>query len=575
MAALKATIIEPLSHRVSVSIPGTPMNAKKSLYWHFLSIIIPLIVFVFIVLIGLYEWVNFNKDKNALLDKLDNLTSTYPLLLAEPVVSKNIDELRLYNASLVADADVAFVAVKSEDGYILEQHGETNGDISLQRSIAINYALDERVEKVGEFTIGLTTQNIISHFADRIKYELILLVSLVAIVLFALRHAYVETIGDPLDALMSSIEYFKNTREHVDVEYKRDNELGAVIKRFNDMQVHQLAIQQELKKQYFSLENTIAERTRELEEELARHAETSSKLYSEKQRAQITINSISDSVVTTDIDGKIEIMNPAAYKLLEYKRGFVDGKNFSEVFHLFSIESRDPVTDLVTWCLQSENKRCPPVEFYLKINSGKEYIVEAILSGLFDEKGKANGVVILIRDITASKKRSNELSYLAQHDMLTGLVNRREFESRMESLLEDSRLNERQHVMFYLDLDHFKIVNDECGHAAGDKVLKLLAEEFKNHLRKDDCIGRLGGDEFGVLLVNCNVKSAKKVAEQMRKDIDDFQFDWQGKDYKLGVSIGIVAITQNSSSIESLMEQADTCCYIAKQKGRNQIHLHS
>ncbi|GMR00982.1 MAG: hypothetical protein BMS9Abin19_0328 [Gammaproteobacteria bacterium] len=551
------------------------MNAKKSLYWHFLSIIIPLVVFVFIALIGLYEWVSFNKDRNDLKLKLDDLTSTYALLLAEPVASKNIDDLQLHNISLIADSDVAFVVVKSADGEVLEQYGDVADDLSLQRTVSINYSLDGKIKKVGEFTIGLSTHNIISNFVDRVKYESILLISLIAIVLFAVRLGYVEAIGKPLEALISSIDHFKKNRRHINVEYEHEDELGAVIKRFNDMQIHQLAIQQELKKQYFSLEHIVAERTQELESELDKHAETSSKLYNEKQRAQITINSISDSVITTDENGTIEFMNPAAYKLLDYKKGFADGKYFSEIFHLLSIESRDPVTDLVTWCLESKNKSCPPIEFYLKLDSGKEYIVEAILSGLYDVKGKASGVVILIHDITASKERSKELSYLAQHDMLTGLVNRREFESRMERLLEDSRLNERQHVMFYLDLDHFKIVNDECGHAAGDKVLKLLAEEFKNHLRKDDCIGRLGGDEFGVLLVNCDVKSAQSVGEKMRQDIDDFEFEWEGRSFKLGVSIGVVAITQHADSIESLMEQADTCCYIAKQKGRNQIHLHT
>ncbi|RKZ60924.1 MAG: hypothetical protein DRQ44_12250 [Gammaproteobacteria bacterium] len=551
------------------------MDAKKSLYWQLLSIIIPLVVFVFIALISLYEWVNFNKDRSDLILKLDNLTSTYSLLLAEPVASNNIKDLQLYNISLIADSDVEFVVVKNADGVVLEQYGDIADDLSLQRTVSINYSRDDEIEQVGEFTIGLSTTNIISDFSDRVHYEIILLVSLIAIVLFAVRLGYVETIGKPLEALMSSIDYFKKNRKHVNVEYDHEDELGAVITRFNDMQIHQLAIQQELKKQHFSLEHIVAERTEELELELDKHAETSSKLYNEKQRAQITINSISDSVITTDAKGMIEFMNPAAYKLLDYKKGFADGKYFSDIFHLLSIESRDPVTDLVIWCLESESKRCPPIEFYLKIESGKEYIVEAILSGLFNERGNANGVVILIRDITASKEKSNELSYLAHHDMLTGLVNRREFESRMEHMLEDSRLNEHQHVMFYLDLDHFKIVNDECGHAAGDKVLKLLAEEFKKHLRKDDCIGRLGGDEFGVLLANCNVRSAQKVGEKMRQDIDNFKFEWEGRQFKLGVSIGVVAITQKSESIEDLIGHADTCCYIAKQKGRNQIHLHT
>lgn len=551
------------------------MRANRGLYWHFLSIIIPLLMIVFIVLIGIYEWINYSKDKAALINKLGGLTSSYSSMLAKPVASKNYDDLQLHYSSLIADSDVAFAIVKNTAGEVLQKYGESDDDLSLQRTAPINYSLDNKLETVGELSIGLSTENIFDEFIDRVKYEIILLIALIAIVLFAVRLGYVEAIGKPLAALISSIDHFKKNRRHVDVEYKHDDELGAVISRFNDMQVHQLAIQKELKKQYFYLENIVAERTQELERELDKHAETSSKLYNEKQRAQITINSISDSVITTDANGMIEFMNPAAYKLLDYKKGFADGKYFSDVFHLFSIESRDPVTELVTWCLESENKRCPPIEFYLKPDSGNEYIVEAILSGLFDVKGEANGVVILIRDITASKKRSNELSYLARHDMLTGLVNRREFESRMQRLLEDSRLNDRQHVMFYLDLDHFKIVNDECGHAAGDKVLKLLAEEFKNHLRKDDCIGRLGGDEFGVLLVNCGLKSAQSVAEKMRQDIDDFTFEWEGRQFKLGVSIGVVAITSHAESIEDLMEQADTSCYIAKQKGRNQIHLHT
>lgn len=551
------------------------MNAKKSLYWHFLSIIVPLIVLVFIVLISIYEWANYNEDKNDLAHKLDNLTSTYSLLLSEPVAEKNIADIQLYNISLIADPDVAFVVIENADGDVLEQYGDVLENLQLQNKVSINYSLDAEIKKVGSFHIGLSTQHIIEKFYDRIQYEVILLLSLIAIVLFAVRVAYVETIGNPLELLMASIEHFKTQRKHINVEYKQDDELGHVIKRFNDMQVHQLAIQQELKKQYFSLEKTVADRTKELEDELDKHAETSSKLYSEKQRAQITLNSISDSVIATDVEGRIEFMNPAAYKLLAYKKGFAEGKYFSDIFNLLSIESRDKVTDMVAWCLESENTRCPPIEFFLKIESGKEYVIEAIMSGLFDVKGKASGVVILIRDITESKKRTNELSYLAQHDMLTGLVNRREFESRMEKLLEDARLNERQHVMFYLDLDNFKIVNDQCGHAAGDKVLKLLSEEFKKHLRKDDCIGRLGGDEFGVLLVNCNVKSAQAVGEKMRKDIDDFKFEWDGKNYELGVSIGIVAITQAADSIKSLIEQADTSCYIAKQKGRNQIHLHT
>ncbi|MBT8133722.1 MAG: hypothetical protein KJO03_04375, partial [Gammaproteobacteria bacterium] len=160
-----------------------------------MSIIIPLIVFVFIVLIGVYEWLNYNNDKAALVNKLESLTSAYSLLLAEPVANGNVKYIKLYNTSLIADSDVAFVVIKNQEGVVLEQYGEIKGDPSLQRSVAINYSPDASISKVGEFVIGLSTKNVVSQLFDRVKYEFILLVSLVAIVLFAVRRAYIETIG--------------------------------------------------------------------------------------------------------------------------------------------------------------------------------------------------------------------------------------------------------------------------------------------------------------------------------------------------------------------------------------------
>ncbi len=551
------------------------MSVKKKLCWRLLGIIIPFIVFVFIAFIGVYEWVSYNVDKNKLNSKLEDLSSTYSRLLAEPVSRQNLKDIQLYNISLIADPDVAYVVIRNSEGDILEKYGEVKESTSLQRKVNINYFNNDAIKKVGDIELALTTQTIFNKLVKRIKYEVFLLFSLILVVFAAVCIAYAKTIGNPLKALMHSINYYKKHRKHIKVTYNKNDELGTIIQRFNDMQEHQLKIQQELKNQYFFLEKTVAERTLELEQELAKHAETSSKLYKEKQRAQVTINSISDSVITTDEKGVIEFMNPAAHDLISCQPGETIGKKFSQVFQLLSIDSRDPEIDLVSWCLQSSSKHSPPVEFNLKIASGKEFIIELVSTGLFDVNGKANGVVILIRDITKNKKHTNELSYLARHDMLTGLVNRREFETRMQNLLEDARLSERQHAMFYLDLDHFKIVNDECGHAAGDKVLKLLSEEFKRHLRKEDCIGRLGGDEFGVLLVNCNIKSAQLVGEKMRHDIDTFEFQWHDKIYKLGVSIGIVAITQHADSIEMLIAEADAGCYQAKQKGRNRIHLHT
>lgn len=552
------------------------MKVKNSVYWHFLSIIVPQVVVVFIVLIALYEWVSYNKEYTELSARLDRLSSTYSLLLSEPLAAERFDELDVYSLGLLSDADISYLEITDRSGQSLNRYGvRDQTDPALLSIKSINHVSGDQVIKIGELSIGLTSKHMLDGFYDRLVYEAVLLAAMISIVLFAVRLAYVETIGKPLLSLLQSIEAFNKNRKHIPVEYRYEDELGTVINNFNEMQSHQLTIQNELKNQYFSLEKIVAERTSELEDELINHAETSSKLYSEKQRAQITLNSISDSVVTTDSEGVIEFMNPAAYRLLNFKRGDADGRLFSDVFHLLDIESRDRVTGLVTWCIESEDHRCAPVEFYLKTESEKEYIVEAMLTGLVNVRGDADGVVILIRDITASMQRNRELSYLARHDMLTGLVNRREFETRLDNLLEDARLNEHQHVLFYLDLDFFKQVNDECGHAAGDEVLKLLSEEFKRHLRKEDCIGRLGGDEFGVLLANCDISSAEGVGEKMRHDIEKFRYECDDKTFKFGVSIGVVSITQHAESKEALMSRADASCYRAKQNGRNQIYFDS
>lgn len=172
------------------------------------------------------------------------------------------------------------------------------------------------------------------------------------------------------------------------------------------------------------------------------------------------------------------------------------------------------------------------------------------------------------------KERTAELSHQANHDALTGLINRREFSRRLKELVTLAAVDQSQHALCYMDLDQFKLVNDTCGHAAGDQLLCQVSDLLKAHIRGGDSVGRLGGDEFAILLQNCSLDGASRVAEKIRQDIADFRFVWNKQSFRIGVSTGIVPIDQSCAGVDELLKQADSSCYIAKERGRNRIHIH-
>jgi diguanylate cyclase (GGDEF)-like protein len=178
------------------------------------------------------------------------------------------------------------------------------------------------------------------------------------------------------------------------------------------------------------------------------------------------------------------------------------------------------------------------------------------------------------RTAEALEEEKERASYHATHDSLTGLINRREFERLLTETLHETNLDDSHHVLLYLDLDQFKIVNDTCGHIAGDALLQQLHLGIQNRIRQNDSLARLGGDEFGVLLKHCSIDNAMKVADKMRQAVQDFRFAWENKSFAVGVSIGAVGIDRNSSGISNLLSMADAACYMAKERGRNRVQLY-
>jgi diguanylate cyclase (GGDEF)-like protein len=186
------------------------------------------------------------------------------------------------------------------------------------------------------------------------------------------------------------------------------------------------------------------------------------------------------------------------------------------------------------------------------------------------------GVVMVFHDVSQERRLQRALSYQATHDALTGLINRREFEHRINETLQASRSDhEIRHVVLYLDLDQFKVVNDTCGHQAGDRLLKQVTSVLQTRIRTSDTLARLGGDEFGVLLLDCTLEMAQRIAEGLRQAIRDFRFVWQDRIMNVGVSIGIAEMSGDAETLSTIMSAADVACYAAKESGRNRVHTYN
>ncbi|ODN65964.1 putative diguanylate cyclase YegE [Methylophaga muralis] len=211
--------------------------------------------------------------------------------------------------------------------------------------------------------------------------------------------------------------------------------------------------------------------------------------------------------------------------------------------------------------------------FLLKNKQGDEFEVQLNCAPLLDTNRQNIGWVVALQDITQNSRLEKMLTFQAVHDTLTGLINRREFEKRLESLIYEAHHDKAEHLLCYLDLDQFKLVNDTCGHRAGDVLLKQLSSLLKPVLRQSDTLARLGGDEFGVLLTHCPIEKGLDIAETLRKTVTAFRFSWDGQVFSVGVSIGLVSITEASGSLDEVLSHADAACYAAKDRGRNRVHL--
>ena len=296
-------------------------------------------------------------------------------------------------------------------------------------------------------------------------------------------------------------------------------------------------------------------------------------LYEEKERAQITLSSIADGVVTTDQFGVITSMNPKAETLTGWNAGEACGQNLQSILNVVDEETHMPLSGIIDKCLHKGQSIELAGSAVLTRRNDGDSAVELSIAPMRDRLGNTNGAVIVIHDVSEARKMAEEMQFLATHDTLTGLVNRGEFERRLKQAIESAATEDISYALCYLDLDRFKVVNDTAGHVAGDELLIQLTALLKSKVRTTDTLARLGGDEFGVLLHSCPLEKAKEIAETIRHLVKQFRFVWEGKTFDIGASIGVIAINAQSGELKEILSAVDTACYLAKEQGRNRIHI--
>jgi len=297
-------------------------------------------------------------------------------------------------------------------------------------------------------------------------------------------------------------------------------------------------------------------------------------LFQERVRAQVTLESIGDGVITTDAGGYVVYMNPVAEELTGWKVGEAEGLALAQVFRVIDERIGRERDYPLSICLRDGRVMRHESRHLLLRKDGRHFSIQDSAAPIRNQEGHIIGAVVVFHDTTEMQHLTNKMAFLASHDSLTGLLNRHEFEVRLQQVLESARTDGSQHAVCYLDLDQFKIVNDTCGHVAGDELLKQLTHQLHGKVRASDMLARLGGDEFGVILESCDPDTAYRIADGLRQSIKDFRFAWQDRFFEIGVSIGLVPITAASGSMTEVLSAADSACYVAKDLGRNRVHIY-
>ena len=299
-----------------------------------------------------------------------------------------------------------------------------------------------------------------------------------------------------------------------------------------------------------------------------------SALFQEKERAFVTLASIADGVIRTDARGIIDYLNPVAQKLTGWTLEEAYGRAAEVVYRVVDEETGKKVLDPVHHCLEERREVAFLGQRLLVRRDWSKFPIHDSAAPIRNQEGKVIGSILVFKDLTQVRRVEDEMEHLASHDPLTGLFNRREFERQLRQTLQSRNGRGGRHALCQLDLDAFKLVNETCGHTAGDQLIRKIASVIEERVRQQDVLARLGGDEFGILFRDCSPEEAEQRAKEISEAIHSFRFHWGGRTFTNRVSGGLAPLSASHSGADALLSAADAACFVAKDKGGGSIHIY-
>ncbi|MHB0990568.1 MAG: EAL domain-containing protein [Burkholderiales bacterium] len=359
----------------------------------------------------------------------------------------------------------------------------------------------------------------------------------------------------PFSAMVTAAQQFADGDSHRRFDEERNDEFGYLAKFINR-----------------ALDSG-SKHYEQLSSALARATASESALFAENERIEVTLSSLSEAVITTNAEAVIEYLNPVAETMTGWRLSEARGQPLDRVIGIINEITHEPMPSPVQQCLTANSTVLLAENAALLLRNGQMTAIEASAAPMRNNTGAVIGAVMVCLDVSHARRLAVQLTYQASHDALTNLYNRGAFETTLQKLLSNTPAS-IDHALLYIDLDQFKIVNDTCGHTAGDELLRQVSQILQECIRENDILARLGGDEFGILLMNCAVSRAMDVAEKIRCEIKDFRFAWLENVFEIGASIGVVKIHADIANPAIIMSLADLACYAAKDGGRNRVHLY-
>lgn len=526
--------------------------------------IIPLLVIAFVLTASHIQ----NRTNDAEYNLITNIKTATQLLedsLEYGLVSGNREYTESLLTNFVRSNEIIKAQVYDTEGSLLydiranKAYSEIDSEkINLEAKInrssqnIDDYTIENDMPDpaIGTLKIAVSTIELEKE-KDNIIIEGVIITTLLLAITIIITLAYIRRVTTPFRTMLTGIDTIRDGNIGYQLPSTPIEELNILAKHINNMSA------------------TLKQAQERLVED------SDNELYVERAKALVTLEAIGEGVITTDNEANITYMNPAAEILTGVKYHEVTGMSLHKFFKV-----RHPDSDIskeypVQKVIQDQDTLNHDPHLTLIRPNNSEIVIKDTASPIHDRNGNVIGMALVFHDFSHIKHMSDKLAYQASHDDLTELYNRREFEKQLESALKDAQERDTEHALCYLDLDQFKIINDTCGHLAGDVLLKQISHQIRSRIRRHDLLARLGGDEFGIIFYDTDIKEAVKFSEQVRSSVADFKYIWHNASFDIGVSIGLVPINASVNSHSELLIRADSACFIAKDNGRNCIHTYA